>query len=287
MAEEKTQPKNIENNNSPPYANNAEYFIALEKWLQSVYLWQSFVATFTYAPMIDQFASSNVNVQNGIPYMSVSQDNASRFRRQVATVRPMPQQQTVLPDGGIEYRIPPLWKRFIAEFLDFLILFLLKLAVTFVAVDFFDFIDLDKYDLDILQSNVKIDYKMALEMTSEILFLELIHRVVVCLFETFWIYRSLGRQFGGATPGKSLVGIRVVLCTKVTPIDGRPAGVVAVYPGTDVGLGWAFARSFVKNLVLAVLFPICFALFFFRHNRTGYDILCHTIVVENQPRRDD
>jgi hypothetical protein len=40
---------------------------------------------------------------------------------------------------GIEYRIPPLWKRFIAEFLDFFILFFLKLAVTFVAVDFFDF----------------------------------------------------------------------------------------------------------------------------------------------------
>jgi hypothetical protein len=40
---------------------------------------------------------------------------------------------------GIEYRIPPLWKRFAAEFLDFLILFLLKLTVTFVVVDFFDF----------------------------------------------------------------------------------------------------------------------------------------------------
>lgn len=41
--------------------------------------------------------------------------------------------------SGVEYRIPPLWKRFIAEFLDFLILFFLKLGVTFVAVDIFDF----------------------------------------------------------------------------------------------------------------------------------------------------
>lgn len=37
---------------------------------------------------------------------------------------------------GIEYRIPPLWKRLIAEFLDFFMLFFFKLAVTFMAVDF-------------------------------------------------------------------------------------------------------------------------------------------------------
>jgi uncharacterized RDD family membrane protein YckC len=86
------------------------------------------------------------------------------------------------------------------------------------------------------------------------------------------------------------MGIRVVLCTKVTQIEGRPIDIVAVYPGTDLGLGWAFARSFTKNLVLAVLFPIsifpiCFALFFLRHNRTGYDILCRTVVVEDPPRQ--
>jgi uncharacterized RDD family membrane protein YckC len=60
--------------------------------------------------------------------------------------------------------------------------------------------------------------------------------------------------------------------------------VIAVHPGTDLGLRWAFARSFIKNLILAVIFPL-FAIFFFRHNRTGYDMLCRTIVVEDPPRQ--
>ncbi|XP_069704194.1 protein FAM8A1 [Periplaneta americana] len=275
------------------YANNAEYFAALEKWLHDAYMWQSITAAFPYALMSNQFAPANaINMQhfnasqsgaNVFPYMTfVHNGDILRNRRtQVATVRPNQHRQT----EGIEYRVPPLWKRFIAEFLDFLILFFLKLAVTFVAVDFFDFIDLDKYDLDVLQRNVKIDYKIALEMTSEILLLELIHRIVVCIFETFWLQRGIGGRIGGATPGKTMMGIRVVLCTKVTPVEGRPMDVIVVHPGTDLGLGWAFARSFVKNLVLAVLFPICFALFFFRHNRTGYDIMCRTIVVEDPPRQ--
>jgi uncharacterized RDD family membrane protein YckC len=91
--------------------------------------------------------------------------------------------------------------------------------------------------------------------------------------------------YGGATPGKAMMGIRVVFCTKVTQIQGRPADVVAVYPGTDLGVGWAFARSFIKNLVLAFLLPIFFVIFILGHNRTGYDVLCNAIVVEDPPRR--
>ena len=43
-----------------------------------------------------------------------------------------------------EFRIAPLWKRCVAEGIDFLILFLLKLAVTFVAVDYFELLDIDR-----------------------------------------------------------------------------------------------------------------------------------------------
>lgn len=47
----------------------------------------------------------------------------------------------------------------------------------------FLFSNLDKYDPFLLQRNFKLDYKMALEMTSEILLMEFIHRIVVCIFE--------------------------------------------------------------------------------------------------------
>lgn len=40
--------------------------------------------------------------------------------------------------GGYEYIIPPLYKRLVAEFIDFLLLFILKLVVTFIAVDMFE-----------------------------------------------------------------------------------------------------------------------------------------------------
>jgi uncharacterized RDD family membrane protein YckC len=103
--------------------------------------------------------------------------------------------------------------------------------------------------------------------------------------QTFWLQRGIGGR-GGATPGKTAMGIRVVLCTKVTQTEGRPMDVVTVHPGTDLGWGWAFARSFAKNVVLFFLFPICFV-FFFKHNRTGYDILCQTIVVEDPLRQQD
>jgi uncharacterized RDD family membrane protein YckC len=58
-----------------------------------------------------------------------------------------------------------------------------------------------------------------------------------------------------------------------------------VYPATDLGLGTALWRSFVKNMILAFFFPVCLSMFFFQNNRAAYDVLCKTIVVEDpQPQ---
>lgn len=82
-----------------------------------------------------------------------------------------------------------------------------------------------------------------------------------------------------------MMGLRVVQCRNVTSVD-RPddPDVVLVSPGTDLGLALALGRSFVKNMILAFLLPIWFALFFFRFNRTVYDLLCNSIVVEDPYR---
>lgn len=104
-------------------------------------------------------------------------------------------------------------------------------------------------------------------------------------FQAFWLQHGVNGRIGGATPGKSMMGLRVVQCRSVTPVD-RPddPDVVLVSPGTDLGLPLAIGRSIVKNMILAFLFPICFALFFFRFNRTVYDLLCNSIVVEDPYR---
>lgn len=148
---------------------------------------------------------------------------------------------------------------------------------------------------------------MALELTSGILLLEFFHRVMVCVFEvmptfarkcrkkvlirviwhfqTYCLQRGINGRIGGATPGKALLGLRVVQCRNVTPLDrAEDRDVVLVSPGTDLGLPLAFSRSLMKNLILAFLFPVCFAIFFFRFNRTGYDLMCNSIVVEDSVR---
>ncbi|OAD58492.1 Protein FAM8A1 [Eufriesea mexicana] len=162
-------------------------------------------------------------------------------------------------------------------------LFLVKFSITFIGIDVFDFRDID--NLDLVMASVRIDYKMALQLAYGMVVLEIIHRITVCIFETYWLQHGINGRIGGATPGKSMMGLIVVQCRSVTPVD-RPddPDVVLVLPGRDLGLPLALGRSVVKNMILAFLFPICFALFFFRFNRTVYDLLCNSIVVEDPYR---
>ena len=149
------------------------------------------------------------------------------------------------------YTIPPIWKRIVAEILDFMILFVLKVMITFVAVDAFDLIDLENYDLpvafDLLSfnpENMKLDYNFAVQLTQEIIILELVHRMVVCVFEALCIHRGPLGIPGGGTPGKLIMGLKVVKCRQVTPLAINR---VQVTPASDLGFGWALLRSVLKN----------------------------------------
>lgn len=268
----------------------SEYFKKLEKWLHEAYAWQNMAAMFPYYLMSGQI----LNSPSGIPSYSPQTPSVASTQRPVIdtngeqndSLRQRRAQDRIAapfqPPGaeGFEYRIPPIWKRFAAEFIDLTLLFLLKFSIAFIAIDVFDFIHITD-----LQMDLRIDYKMALEMTYGMLILEMIHRVIVCTFETFWLQHGVNGCIGGATPGKSLMGLRVVQCRNVIPVD-RPddPNLVLVSPGTDLGLPLALGRSVVKNLILTFLFPVCFTLFFFRFNRTVYDLLCNSIVVEDPYR---
>jgi hypothetical protein len=94
------------------YATTAEYFTALEKWLHDVYMWQSIAASFPYALMTNQFATTGaINMQNfggnqsgtGVfPYMTILQntDVLHNRRPQVATVRPTQHRQHAVSEEG-------------------------------------------------------------------------------------------------------------------------------------------------------------------------------------------
>lgn len=105
-----------------------------------------------------------------------------------------------------------------------------------------------------------------------------------CTLQTFWLQGGVGGRVGGATPGKTVMGLRVVRCENVSVV-GDNDETVLVRPGTNLGLGWAFARSFIKNLVLAIFIPGSYAFLYFRFNRAAYDMICNTIVVEEPVTR--
>lgn len=111
-----------------------------------------------------------------------------------------------------------------AEFIDFMALFVIKLIVTFVAVDTFELIDLEefmsRYDSSLvtLAAGKELDMAAALDLTSDIVFLEMIHRLVVCIFEAVCTFRGTAGSPGGATPGKLVMGLRIFKCDRVRTI---------------------------------------------------------------------
>lgn len=48
---------------------------------------------------------------------------------------------------------------------------------------FYFFSDFAKYNSIFMQDNFNVDYTTAVEMTSELFFLEVTHRIVVCVYE--------------------------------------------------------------------------------------------------------
>ncbi|XP_032529170.1 protein FAM8A1 isoform X2 [Danaus plexippus] len=279
----------------PATSEREAYFQALRLWIQQAQMYQNISTCFPYYMMTLQGLQNNTT---NVPLLNNNyQFHGQNFPFQVpiqarppgdnqAQPEPFSPAEIIARHGGYEYVIPPLYKRMIAEFIDFLLLFILKLIVTCIAVDLFGLIDLDKFDFYKF-SEAYDDYKYALELTTELLFLEIIYRALVCVFEAFCLSSSVGRT-GGATPGKALLGLRVVTASAIIPVEGRPRETVLLHPGKPLSFLLALTRSLIKNFLITLLFPLCLILFVFRHNRTGYDLACGVLVVEENmfpPRR--
>ncbi|KAJ8683507.1 hypothetical protein QAD02_019299 [Eretmocerus hayati] len=276
-----------EHNNLSPSQQRTEYFEKLENWLIEAYGWYSFISIFPYlaasshiinAPHHQATPNNTTQVHNSATSNS-EQTADNRLHQRRVPGQPSPPTAAQFQERqttGTIYRIPPIWKRFLAEVIDSLLLFVLKPTITYIAVDYFDFIDVEQYYLDIIKSNLKFDYKMLLDLTSGILVLELIHKIFVCMYEVAWLQHGRNGRVGGATPGKSLMGIRVIQCHSIQSVGRPDEELVLVNSGTDLGLLPAIMRSVLKNVVLGFMLPFSFALCFFRFNRTGYDLVCNS-----------
>ena len=136
-------------------------------------------------------------------------------------------------------------------------------------------------------------------LTANLLTIELVHRLLVVFYEVWFTHQ-------GGTPGKRTMGLKILSCTKCLPVgmfkqykfiytslsfnlsynemslfkcvtgENR----ILVQPATEVTFWKSLGRAFLKNMGTALLFPTFLPLMVVQHNRTLYDILCGTVVVE-------
>ncbi|XP_074656950.1 uncharacterized protein LOC141910129 isoform X3 [Tubulanus polymorphus] len=181
--------------------------------------------------------------------------------------------------AGTVYRIPPIWKRVVAEFIDFILLLLIKVGVTCVLVDITGSIsELHplNIDLDRILATGEIDYEQMIALTTEVVVMETVNRVFISIFEAMCLRHGVN-MVGGSTPGKRLMGLCVVSCIDVQELG---ESTIRVIPAENIGFWNALVRSVIKNFSLAFLFPLCLTAIAFQHGRAVYDILANSVVVE-------
>ncbi|CAH1977672.1 unnamed protein product [Acanthoscelides obtectus] len=247
-----------------------EYMEILKKWLDDARSWQYNVcAMFPPSLFLNHQLHSTYNNlwYNPLQGFTTSSTTSNINTFYQASTR-------FSPPGTYEFVISPLWKRAVAEMMDFLLLFLIKMALTFLLIESFDIIDLSLYGYESFQKHLE-DPNMAMPMAVELLTLELLHRVIVAAYETFFLK---GKQC--ATPGKRYMGLIVITAESITPVPGRANETIAVTGASVLSWRKALGRALLKNLFVGLFLPLCVAFYIFPHNRTSYDMMSNSIVVE-------
>lgn len=270
-----------------PYRNLREYTDQLHLWLYQYRMWNSMQSFSTMFPLMLNHCAS--------PQLSFPHNNNSATHNTTTTTGSTAagnntrrttqfQNQRV----GSLYSLPPLWKRVAAEIIDFVVLFYLKIMMTVLVLRHMGYLrddNLIEVPLDIMPKFdfteiTEMDIEKAFSFTSELIALEIMNRIMITIFETLCLCKGIGGAVGGATPGKRMLGLKVVSCLHVAP---QAHGRVIVCPAKDIGFFSALVRSVIKNFTMAFFFPACLTVFIFQHNRAAYDILAKTIVVDARP----
>ncbi|XP_034030823.1 protein FAM8A1-like [Thalassophryne amazonica] len=184
-----------------------------------------------------------------------------------------PQENGNVQRPGREYSIPSLLQRLLAEMVDFFILFFIKATIIISIMHLSGIKDVSKFAMHFIVE--EIDEDTSMEELQKMMLVALVYRILVCFYEIVCIWGA-----GGATPGKFLVGLRVVTCDSSVLVQPNR---VLVVPATNVSLSASTVRALNKNFSIAFFFPAFITLLFFQHNRTVYDMVAGTIVVK-RPR---
>lgn len=254
-----------------------DYMKQLQKWLDEARLWHYNIGSYNFADVGERFSQQfpnplinlqHENFQNAFhqrfPFLG-SQNYQNPFLQAVAQ-QPTP--------STYEFVIPPLWKRAAAELMDFFLLLLFKVAMTFILLESFDIVDMGFYGIEFFQKSLDSS-DGTIPMAVELLTLELLHRVIVCVYEAYCLKGNFC-----ATPGKRYMGLMVVTAENITPVPNRPFETVSVTRPKPLGWQRSLIRATLKNLFVGLFLPLCIAFYIFPHNRTSYDIVSKSLVVE-------
>ena len=95
-------------------------------------------------------------------------------------------------------------------------MFNIRLLILIVKYGFSLLLRHDKSSLLAATATGDLDLLTAMEATYDILLLETVHKLMVCVFETLCTHRGTRRSAGGATPGKLIMGIRIYHFSQVS-----------------------------------------------------------------------
>ncbi|XP_071771981.1 protein FAM8A1 [Centroberyx gerrardi] len=186
-----------------------------------------------------------------------------------------PQENGNAQRPGREYNIPSPLQRLLAEMVDFFILFFIKATIIISIMHLSGMKDISKFAMHFIVE--EIDEDTSMEELQKMMLVALVYRILVCFYEIVCIWGA-----GGATPGKFLIGLRVVTCDSSVLVQPNR---VLVVPATNVSLSASTVRALNKNFSIAFFFPAFITLLFFQHNRTVYDMVAGTIVVKRTGAR--
>ncbi|XP_052473405.1 protein FAM8A1-like [Carassius gibelio] len=282
-----------------------EYCERLQEWMWQYYYsymnWQSWIAmsALSFPPCLSTQGENetpggttwgaemiNGDLRNwfsspfGFPAVAANASGQSSRAPATAHAQRPQQQQLQQPNGdaqqpGREYYIPSPFQRFLAEMVDFFILFFIKATIILSIVHLSGMKDISKFAMHFIVE--EIDEDTSMEELQKMMLVALVYRILVCFYEIICIWGA-----GGATPGKFLIGLRVVTCDSSVLVQPNR---VLVVPATNVTLSASTVRALNKNFSIAFFFPAFITLLFFQHNRTVYDIVAGTIVVKRNRLR--
>uniref|UniRef100_A0A1I8BQN6 RDD domain-containing protein n=1 Tax=Meloidogyne hapla TaxID=6305 RepID=A0A1I8BQN6_MELHA len=212
---------NLPNEVKKDYGSAAAYVQEVHKWSQSV-RW-----CMAYQQMMSSFWTNTFLQQQQAAMLMQQQQALSPFSQRGATIRlnltrifrtagaaPSIPQTIIIQ----QFEIPSFFRRIAAEAIDSIILFVFKLLLVYTLVEA-DLIDLDQFE-SILTAHA--DLQTLIDVTQGLFSVELFFKLIVAVIEALCITYGMTNIPIGCTPGKKLLGIKVISCLDVQPVVGSP-----------------------------------------------------------------